>query len=194
MSNLDLKIRNCSKGNSSKKERRRGLVPGIIYGKALNNTLFEVSELELNKELSNMGEHGVVNYSIEGTNHKGLLKEVSRDSVTHKVIHLDIKEINNEEKIEANVPISFEGEGYLNNKGQVLQKERDVVKVSCYSENLPKSISFDVKEGMPGKVYRYSDLEVGEEISIIDDLNCVLASISNEKRVISDEMKSQEKI
>ena len=36
-----------------------------------------------------------------------------------------------------------------------------------------------------GSVFRYSDLEVGEEISILDDIKGVIASISNEKRLTS---------
>lgn len=193
MKNLELKVRNYSKGNSSKRERKKGVVPGVIYAKAMQNILFEISELELERELSSSGEHGIVNYNISGSTHKGLLKDVCRDPVTHKILHLDIEEIGNSQEIETEVPIIFEGEGYLNNKGQVLQKERDAVKVCCCSEDLPKSINIDVSKGIPGRVYRVSDLEVSNEISIVDDISCVIASISNEKRIISDEMKLSEK-
>lgn len=190
MNNLSLTMRENSKGNSAKQERRKGLVPGVIYGRYKSNLLFEISELELNKEIHSIGEHGVLDYNIDGENYSGLIKAVQRDPVSHKIIHLDIEEVNKQEEIETEVPINFIGEEYLNSKGAVLQKERDTVKVRCKADELPKGISMDVGMGIAGTVYRFSDLEVASEISIVDDINMVLASISNEKRVISDELKA----
>ena len=52
--------------------------------------MFEVSELELNREVSNIGEHGVLNFSLDNEEKKALIKEVQRDPVTHKIIHIDL--------------------------------------------------------------------------------------------------------
>lgn len=191
MEYMNLKKRQDFCGNSARRERRKGYVPGVIYGKLQQNILFEISELELKREITNFGEHGIVDFSIDGTTGSGLLKSIQRDPVTHKIIHIDIEKIDDGQKVEADVPIVFIGEELLNGKGQVLQKEKDHVRISCRSDNLPKSIKMDVRKGSANKVYRFSDLEVGSEISIIDDLNKVLASISNEKRIISDEMEAK---
>ena len=191
MNNLNLKERTCRKGNTAKQERKKGFVPGVIYGKMKNNILFEISELELNKEISSCGEHGVLDYNFGGVSHNGLIKAIQRDPVTHKIMHIDIEEFDSDEKIETDVPIQFIGEDYLNSKGQVLQKEKDSVRVKCNVDELPKSIKFEVGRGVPGTVYRFADLEVAPEIAIVDDLDMVLASISVERRVIADEMASE---
>ena len=54
-------------------------------------------------------------------------------------------------------------------------------------EDLPKSIEFDIKNAQIGSVFKLSDIEVGSEISIIDDLNTVLASISGKQFMIEPE-------
>ncbi len=185
MNNLNLIERNLASGHSARRERRNGFVPGVLYGKKIGNYLFEVGELELGRELSSTGEHGILNFDFNGKEEKALLKEVQRDPVTHKIIHIDLEEIAANKEIQSEVPIQFTGEEWLNNQGAVLQKEKAVVKVSCKPENLPKSIKMDVSKGELGAVYRFSDLEVGEEISIIDDIKTVIASISNEKRLTS---------
>ena len=69
-----------------------------------------------------------------------------------------------------------------------MQKEKDSVKVECSVENLPKHIDFNVGSGNVGSVYKFGDLEVASEISILDDLNSVIASISYERKTVSDEM------
>ncbi|MDS0527281.1 50S ribosomal protein L25 [Clostridium sp. SHJSY1] len=185
MNNLNLIERNLSSGHSARRERRNGLVPGVLYGKKIGNFLFEVGELELGRELSSRGEHGIINFNFNGNEEMALLKEVQRDPVSHRIIHIDLEEIGANKEIQSEVPIQFTGEEWLNNKGAVLQKEKAVVKVSCKPDKLPKSIKMDVSKGELGAVYRFSDLEISEEISIIDDIQTVIASISNEKRLTS---------
>lgn len=189
MDNIVLSERVKGNGHSAKRLRKNGMVPGVIYGLQKANTLFEIGEMDFDNELNRCGEHGVISFEINNSKATGIIKDVTRDPVTHKILNVDIEEIDDKEDIVAEVPIIFEGVDYLINNGAVLQKEKDVVRVNCKTENLPKNIKFDVGRGINGDVYRFCDLEVADEISILDDLNTVIASISNEKRVISDEMK-----
>lgn len=191
MNNLKLKKRNITTSNEAKKERRQGLVPGVLYGKNIGNFLFEVGELELEREFSSSGQHGFLNFNMEGHDEKALVKEVQRDPVSHKILHIDLEQVDSNEVIESEVPIQFVGEEWLNRKGEVLQKEKGVVKVYCSAEDLPKSIKIDVSKGEIGSVYRFSDLEIADEISIAEDIQTVIASISNEKKIVS-EVQEQE--
>ncbi|MGD8086553.1 50S ribosomal protein L25, partial [Bacillus safensis] len=52
MENLQVNQREKKTGHSSRQCRRKGLVPGVLYGKGINNFLFEIGELELNHALS----------------------------------------------------------------------------------------------------------------------------------------------
>ena len=45
LSNLELKIRDKNIPNSAKKSRKNGNIPGVLYGKAINNLMFEVGDL-----------------------------------------------------------------------------------------------------------------------------------------------------
>lgn len=184
MSNLEMNKRSIDIPNSAKKARRNRKVPGVLYGKKMNNLLFEVGELELCHEIAANGEHGVLEFSLDGEGHRGLIKEVQRDPVTNKIIHLDLEELKGKNKIISSVPIHYIGEEYLNKKGIVVQKEKDSVKVECSIEALPKYIDFNIGTGDVGSVYKFGDLEVASEISILDDLNSVIASISYERKTV----------
>lgn len=186
MNNLKLKERNIKTGHVARKERNKGLIPGVLYGKEIGNLLFEVGELELGKEISHTGDHGIINFDFNGVSQQAVLKEVQRDPVSHKIIHIDLEEVSANKIIQSEVPIQFIGEEWLNRKGAVLQKEKASVKVNCRADQLPKTIKLDVSSGTLGSVYKLSDLEVGEELSIVDDLNSVIAAISNEKKLTSD--------
>lgn len=186
MSNLEMNKRPIDVPNSAKKSRKNGKVPGVLYGNKINNLLFEVGELELCHEIGINGEHGILEFNLDGESHRGLIKEVQRDPVTNKIIHLDLEELNGKNKVISSVPIHYVGEEYLNKKGIVLQKEKDSVKVECSIESLPKYIDFNIGKGNVGSVYKFGDLEVASEISILDDLNSVIASVIYERKTVKD--------
>lgn len=188
MEQLNLNKRDNNTAHSARKERREGKIPGVIYGKKIGNLLFEVGKLELDRELSVIGEHGALSFNIDGYNGTAIIKEVQKDAVNHNVIHVDLEEVVNTEPIEAEVPVRFIGKDFLNTKGIVLQAQSDLVKVSCMPEELPTSIDIDVTNAKPGKTYRLADLEVASEISIVGDLSTVLASVmENHKNYDDDE-------
>lgn len=188
MSNLELKMRDKNVPNSAKKSRKSGNIPGVLYGKAINNFMFEVGDLELVHEIASTGEHGIIDVLLNGENHKALIKEVQRDPATNKIIHLDLEELKGKDKIVSSVPIHYIGEEYINRRGSVLQKEKDSVKIECSVDSLPKYINLNVGSGTVGAVYKLGDLEVASEISILDDLNSVIAAVSYERKTVSDDM------
>lgn len=189
MNNLNLNKRDVNIPNNAKKARKAGKVPGILYGKNLNDFMFEVGELELCREISKSGEHGVLDFDFNGGTHKALIKDVQRDPVTHKIIHLDLEELNQNQKIISSVPIHYVGEGHLSKKGMVLQKEKDSIRVECTADTLPKYLDININGSNNGYVYRVGDIEVANELSIIDDLNTVIASVSYERKTVSDDME-----
>lgn len=189
MNSLSVNKRDNTIPNNAKKLRRQGKVPGILYGKKVNSLMFEVGELELCREISRNGEHGILSLDCDGESHEALIKGVQRDPVTQKIIHLDLEELNENGKIVSSVPISFEGEGQLSNRGMVLQKEKDSIRVECTADKLPRVIKMNINSSDNGYVYRVSDLEIASELSIIDDLNTVIASVIYERKTVSDEME-----
>ena len=187
MKELKLNKRNEETGHNARRLRRNGVIPGIVYGKKLGSLMFEIGQMDLLRDLSDAGEHGVVNFNLDGYSGTAVIKEVQKDAVNHNVIHVDLEEIDNNHTIESEVPIIFKGKDFLNEKGVVLQTQKDTVKVSCMPEDLPKSIEFHIKNAQIGSVFKLSDIEVGSEISIVDDLNTVLASISGKQFMIEPE-------
>lgn len=187
MKELKLNKRLEESGHSAKRLRKNGIIPGVVYGKKLGSLMFEIGQMELVKDLNDIGEHGVVNFNLDGYNGMAVIKEVQKDAVNHNIIHVDLEEIDANSNIEAEVPIVFNGKNFLNDKGIVLQTQKDTVKVSCKPEDLPNIIELDVKNAPIGSVFKLSDIEVASEVSIVDNLDTVLASISGKQFIIEPE-------
>ncbi len=192
MENLQVNQREKKTRHSSRQCRRKGLVPGIIYGKGINNFLFEIGELELNHALSVTGEHGLLNINSQEGSLNTLIKEVQRDPVTRRVLHIDLEKIEGNEEIETVVPINYVGEEYINKLDAVLQKNIDSIKVKCSPSNIPKGVNLNVGRAKPGDQFKIADVEFGNEITVVDDLNSIVASVSYDQKIITQEVVDQE--
>jgi large subunit ribosomal protein L25 len=178
MSILNCNERVKSSRHDAGKVRRAGKIPGILYGEKVSNLLFEIAEMDLNKEIARQGEHGVVDININGSAHRTLIKEIQKDPVTHKIIHIDLEDINSDKRIQTEVPLHFINEDKVAQTGGILQKEKSSVKVQCKASELPKYINVDLKNLKYGDVYKLSNIELAGEISIAEDLNTVIASVT----------------
>lgn len=179
MENLNAIKREKKTAHEAKKERRNGRVPGILYGKNITNLLFEIGEMELTKELTRSGEHGIININIDGKNHMALIKQIQKDPVNRKLMHIDLEELSNDTVVVTDVPLHFIGEDKVVRNGGIIQKERNTVKVQCKGGNLPKSINVDISNLNFGDTYRLADIEFSNEISFVDDPKTVLVSITD---------------
>lgn len=179
MSVLNGNIREKNTLHSVKAVRRKGMVPGILYGKEIQNTLFEISEIELNKEFYRKGECGLLEININNKIHNGIIKEVQRDSINNKIIHIDLEEADPNKKIVTDVPLCFHGEGEISKKGGFIQKQKENVKVRCISANIPKHIDVDLGSLKFGQGFKISDVEFGGEITFTESPNTILAIISS---------------
>jgi len=177
MNELILNKRLKKTASAAKQKRREGKVPGVVYGKRLGSLMFEIGEMELIEELSRTGEHGALKFDLDGYNGTAVIKEVQKDPVSHKVIHIDLEEVNRNSVLQAEVPIKLEGKEFLSKKGIVIQNQKESVKISCKAEDVPKSIGINVSNAKLGSIYKLSDLEIGSEISILDNLSTVFASV-----------------
>lgn len=182
----------------AKKERRKGLVPGILYGKNTENILFEIADLDLEKEVLENGENGILDISINGNTHKTLIKEVQKDSVNHRILHIDLEELSRDTKCISEIPLIFNGENNALRKGGILQKSKNKVKVKCAAEQLPKSIEVNVSNMNIGDCFRISDVEIAKEITVLDGEDNIIASLIKangadipDPDIINEDEKSQ---
>lgn len=192
MENLQINQREKKTRHSSRQCRRKGLVPGVLYGKGINNFLFEIGELELNHALSVTGEHGLLNINSQEGSLNTLIKEVQRDPVTRRVLHIDLEKVEGNEEIETVVPINYVGEEYINKLDAVLQKNIDSIKIKCSPSNIPKGVNLNVGRAKPGDQFKIADVEFGNEITVVDDLNSIVASVSYDQKIITQEVVDQE--
>lgn len=166
--------------NDSRRMRREGKVPVVIYGGG-TESVAAIAEL---KELAAIlrTDSGVNTVFSLNVANEGAIDVIFQDrqidSIHGRLVHADLRRFAKGEKIEMTVPIHLIGEAAgLVEEGAVLSQALREIKVLCEPANTPDSIDIDVSGLNVGDAVHVSDLQVGEGIEIHEAPETVVATI-----------------
>ena len=145
---------------SSRRLRRDGRVPAVVYGHGLTALSVAVDRRELYAVLhTEAGLNALINLQVNGDEYLTVAREVQRHPVRGDIIHLDFIRISLDENIEAEVPVEFTGipVGVREQKGIVETVHASVV-VSCLPTAIPSHITIDISGLRINDSARVSDL------------------------------------
>lgn len=168
-------------GKKTKRLRRSGLIPAILYGPRTEPSPLQVKERDLRLALDRAGMNHLIVLTLDEADEPRmtLAREVQRDVVTHSLLHVDFYEVVMTEKITADIPITLVGESPIvaQNAG-LLVRGIDSVQVQCLPSQLLGSIVVDVSvlEELEQAVL-VEDLEVDEFIEILTNPEEVLVKV-----------------
>jgi large subunit ribosomal protein L25 len=129
----------------SRRLRRSGLVPGVVYGGGSEATAFQVSEREVRTVLA--GGHALFDLEIDGGKAVPVvIKEQQTHPVRGSLEHLDLQAVRLDEKIQAEVAIELEGADDAPGvkAGGVLEHVTREITVEALPTDIPDRITVDV--------------------------------------------------
>ncbi|MFI5122251.1 MAG: 50S ribosomal protein L25 [Vicinamibacteria bacterium] len=129
----------------SRRLRRQGFVPGVVYGSGAEARAFQVGEREVRNVLVHGG--ALIEVEIEGAKPVPVvIREQQRHPVRGHLIHLDLQEVNLLEEIEADVAIELIGteDAPGVKEGGVLEHVTHEITISALPTAIPESIPADV--------------------------------------------------
>lgn len=158
---------------ASKKKRRSGKIPAVLYGHGKPQAL-ELSAVELVTVLNaTHSENVLVDLEIkgesQGTKHLALIKEVQQHPVKDKVLHVDFNEIDPNQTIHAEIPVEEFGEAIGVKNGGVLDHLMRHVRVECLPANLPAVIRVDISALEIGGAIHVGELPKLEGVTYTND-------------------------
>ncbi|WP_069650445.1 50S ribosomal protein L25 [Caloranaerobacter ferrireducens] len=190
---INCNLRNEIGSKACHRIRSRGQVPGVIYGHHFSGYSVQFDALELNKVIKEYGENALINVEVEGNTFPVMIKEIQRDPIKGNIIHIDLQKIYETEKIHVTVPIVLKGKEYVKNIG-VIQQQLKNIEIECLPTQVPKNITVDISNLLTGRSLRVSDVEFGEEISVLNDKNEVIVSLASMKNEDGEEVENEDEV
>jgi large subunit ribosomal protein L25 len=178
---LNANIRDEAGNKQGRKLKREAMVPGILYSKGSQGKLLKLDYSEINGAIEKYGDHIIVQLNVGSDEVPAIIKEVQRDPVSHKIIHLDFQPVSLHEVIHAEVPIVVLNGDRAEINGWVINRQLGQIDIEGEVESIPRSITIDASKLKLGDVLKVSDLEISQELSILSSPEDVVLSIKQFK-------------
>ena len=189
---MEVKDRGQLGSSESRRLRKQGFVPGVLYGKTTARA-FAVGERELRAALTGpSGLHAVLDVVLEGQSsaHPSILKEYQRDPVRGHVRHIDLQEVRLDVAIQSTVQVHLVGAEVAPGvkEGGVLSAPTTALNVEALPMEVPESIDADVSAMEMGDTLRLEDIPTLEGVVFLDDPHeTVIATVTAPMREVEPE-------
>jgi large subunit ribosomal protein L25 len=157
---------------ASRRLRKSGLVPAIIYGGdadpisiTLNHNVF-INQLD-----SDLIYTQILSMELgENRTEDVILRDLQRHPFKNLIMHADFQRVNQKEALHVSVPIHFINEEICHGvkmEGGLLNHLQSEIEITCLPKNMPDHLELDVAELKLGESLHLSDIKVPEGVEIV---------------------------
>ncbi|MDQ3879657.1 MAG: 50S ribosomal protein L25 [Chloroflexota bacterium] len=134
-------------GKATKRLRRDGIVPGVVFGKGSDSVPVQLDAKELETLYRSAGKTSIVRLRMPGGGRPKsvLIRDLQRHPLTGRALHVDLFLVDLTHEMQADIPIVFIGEAPVVDRGEgTLLANLDHLKVRALPADLPHQIEVDV--------------------------------------------------
>ncbi len=180
---------------ASRRLRREGLVPAVVYGRDLTPLAVAVDHRELMAALAtDAGLNAIISLDVEGGDTlTTLAREITRHPYKPRIDHLDFIQISLTEVVEASVGLELTGEPVgVRESGGIIETINTTVLIEALPAEIPSSIELDISDMELNDTMTVADLPVLAGVSYLDPEDTPIVSISIPSALLAEEEEELE--
>jgi large subunit ribosomal protein L25 len=167
----------------AKRLRATGRVPAVIYGRQAKPQSLEIDSRDLDNAIHHsVTENLLVDLAVEKDprpKRLALVQEVQHHALSGHVLHVDLHEVSETEKVSIMVPVETVGEATgVKNSGGVLEHVLFKIKVRALPKDLPEVIRVDVSNLEIGQSIHLGDIKTEAGIEVLGDKKISVISVA----------------
>lgn len=174
---LSAVIRKDLKKGPTKRVRKDGKIPAVIYGHT-EPVAIAVDEVVFNKSFTDIQANTIFNIDVEGDHRDVLVKDLQENILTGKILHIDFYEIEKGKALKTSVPVNLVGVAPGIKEGGILEVRLHVIDIECIPSAIPSSIDVDISNLQLNEAIHVSDLEIAEEVKILSNPEQTIVSLN----------------
>jgi large subunit ribosomal protein L25 len=176
---LTVAPRSVEGSRATRRLRRTGLVPGVVYGGAGEPIAFQVDARVLRQALAHGG--AVITLTVEGEGATPVvLKDQQRHPVSGDTMHVDLLRVDLRQRIHATVILDLAGADDAPGvkAGGVLEQVTRELNIEALPNEIPDTIEHDVSAAEIGDTITLDALTVPPGVTLLDDAETVLVTLT----------------
>lgn len=181
------------RGKKNRRLRQQGYVPGIVYGPANDPISVQFPYRAIEVTLMNAGGTNLIDIVVEGKTYPSLAREVQRDVVRGDILHVDFLAVDESQRIRVEVPVVMEGSSpVIAAREGILITGRSSLTLEVFPSDIRNHIVIDLSKLTElGAEVLVRDLEFGENVTVHNDPNEMIAKIVQPAAARADEDLAQ---
>lgn len=177
---LTIEPREAAHSRASRRLRREGRVPGVLYGLGQDCVTFSVDARELRHALHGSGAVIELRGADGRQTTAAVLKDAQRHPVRGDLLHVDLLRVDLNVKIEAPVPLHLHGldDSPGHRDGGVLEQVTREVTVEALPNDIPEELVLDISTMEVNDTFTLDQVQPPAGVTIVDDPETVVANLS----------------
>ena len=153
--------------SSSRRVRRDGVVPGVLYGLNEESVSLSVTWPELRRALTtDSGVNAIIQLEVDGKKQMTIVKDIQRHPVKRNVLHVDFLRIDPNKNVTVDIPLIMIGEAReVSAADGMVDQNMFSLTVSAPPDRIPTEIEVDISALTVGDAIRIGDLDLPEGVS-----------------------------
>ena len=190
---INARKREAQGTGASRRLRRMGRVPGIVYGGDKDAITIELDHKDLYQNLRNEKFHAsILTLALDGTKEQVLLRAVNMHPFKSQVQHIDFQRVSADKKIHMKVPLHFtnaEKSPGVKEQGGVVNHVMNELDIVCFPADLPEFIEIDLGNLAVGHSLHIREVALpkGVELTLSKDENPVVATVVVPAQITEEE-------
>jgi large subunit ribosomal protein L25 len=172
---LKVSARTDTGSRASKKLRKTGLVPGIVYGHKETPVQIAVNAKELDHAVR-VQHARTMEIDLNGKKETVLIRELQWDYLGSEMIHIDFWRVSASERVKVTVPVELRGAPKTTGGG-VLDQPFHTLHIECGATAIPDSIRVDINNLLLGSPIHVSDLKLPEGVKVLEPGEAVVVQL-----------------
>src|SRR5215470_11175157 len=183
---LTVEKRSTNGKNEARRSRAAGRIPAVVYGAGKPNVPISVDRKALSDVFrEGAGENAIFLLKLAGSDQSrhAMIKEMQRDPVSRKPLHIDFVRVLMDVKITVMVPVEVAGVARgVKADGGILDLVTREIEVECLPSNIPAHLTVDVTDLGIGDAIRIGQIPPVEGVQIVDNPEKVVAHVAHPTR------------
>ena len=172
--NLTAQVRTVTGKGASRRARREGKVPAVLYGHGADPQHLELNARDFAAVLRNSGTNAVLTLDIDGKESLALTKALDIHPIRRNIQHADLLVVRRGEKVTVEVTVVVEGEAV---PGTLVTQDTNTIEIEADVQSIPENLTVSVEGVAAGTQITASDIELPRGVTLVSDPELLVVNV-----------------
>ena len=177
---MNIELRSKTGKGISRQLRIKEMVPGVVYGKGMDPVSVSIKHRDLQAAMAGDGGQNNLITLVGGGSldqSMAIIADLQRDVLKGTFKHVDLHQVNMNEKLRVTVPVVLKGTAVGVKEGGLLDLAHHELHVECLPGNIPDHIEIDITELKIAQSIHVNEIPLPEGVKLLDNPKTPVVSV-----------------